>query len=225
SLVALGNFLQVSAFRHARHLGFDYTRKDGFDGLWVLIRMLIKMDTYPAWLDNISIRTWHRGTDGFVAMRDYEIVDEQGNRLGAVASHWFVLDPETRRVVEPKVDEYTLSTLHPVKAMEESPERIIIRTDLPLIRTVTVNYTDLDMYHHVNNTRYIDWILNLYPMEMHRDYRVSSLMIEFLSEARVGEEIMLFAGIQTAGSLVKGVRSGDEKTIFKARLEWRKSEK
>ncbi len=222
SLVALCNYLQVSAFRHAQNLGFDYTRKDGFDALWVLVRILIKMDEYPEWEDTVTIKTWHRGTEGMVAMRDYEMLDKKGKRIGAVSSFWFLLDPVTRKAIVPEITDEAMSTVHPVKVMDENPERIPIRRDLPHIRTVTAGYTDLDMYKHVNNSRYIDWILNLFPADMHGQYIISSFMIEFLSEVLYQEEVKIFASIDPVCSLVKGVRNGDEKTIFRAKLEWKK---
>jgi medium-chain acyl-[acyl-carrier-protein] hydrolase len=221
TLVTLCNYLQVSAFRHAHNLGFDYTRKDGFDKLWVLIRMLIHINKYPAWNDEIEIKTWHRGAEGLVAMRDFEILDANGNKIGAVSSHWFLLDPGTRKPVVPDISDPALSSVWPVKAMEDQPGRILIRDDLPLIRTVTAGYTDLDMYMHVNNAKYIDWVLNLFPEEMHRKYNISSFLIEFLSEVRYAEEIHLFASINVEESLVKGVREGDGKTIFKVKINWK----
>ena len=221
SLTTLCNFLQVTAFRHAHNLGFDYTRKDGFDRLWVLIRLLIHIDRYPAWNEEIDVKTWHRGTDGLVALRDYEILDMKGERIGAVSSHWFLLDPETRKAVVPDIDS-AVSSAWPVAVMEDQPGRILIPKDLPLIHTVTAGYTDLDMYLHVNNAKYIDWVLNLFPEDMHRQYTISSFLIEFLSEVKYSEEIRLFANISTEESLVKGIREGDGKTIFKAKVGWKK---
>lgn len=83
-------------------------------------------------------------------------------------------------------------------------------------------YTDLDMYLHVNNARYIDWVLNLFPEDMHRNFSISSFLIEFLSEVKYSEEIRLFASINPDESLVKGIRAGDGKTIFKAKVLWKK---
>lgn len=222
SLVAICNFLQVSAFRHARHLGFDYTRKDGFDRIWVLIRMLISMDRYPSWDEEIEVKTWHRGADGLVAMRDFEILDAEGKRLGAVSSHWFLLDPQTRKPVVPEINDSAVSSVWPVPVMDDKPGRIFIPDDLPLIHSITAGYTDLDMYLHVNNSRYIDWVLNLFPEDMHRNYTISSFLIEFLSEVKYAEEIRLFASVNPDESLVKGIRAGDGKTIFKAKVIWKR---
>jgi acyl-ACP thioesterase len=105
--------------------------------------------------------------------------------------------------------------------MDDQPGRILIPHDLPLIRSVTAGYTDLDMYLHVNNSRYIDWVLNLFPQDMHRNFSISSFLIEFLSEVKYNEEIRLFASINTDESLVKGIRAGDGKTIFKAKVGWK----
>lgn len=221
SLVTICNFLQVSAFRHAQHLGFDYARKEGFDRLWVLVRLLIHMDVYPSWRDDIEVKTWHRGAEGLVALRDFEILDAKGKRLGAVSSHWFLLDPETRRAVVPEINDDAVSSIWPVAVLDDQPGRILIRKDLPFIHNVTASYTDLDMYMHVNNARYIDWVLNLFPEEMHRKFCISTFLIEFLSEVKYAEEIRLFASINPVESLVKGIRAGDEKTIFKARISWK----
>lgn len=221
SLVAICNFLQVTAFRHAHSLGFDYANKTGFDGLWVLIRMLIHMDNYPAWNDEIEVKTWHRGAEGLIALRDYEIVDAGGKRLGAVSSNWFLLDPVTRKAMVPEIGEGVDKSAWPVAVMEENPGRIHVPRDLPLIHSVTANYTDLDMYMHVNNARYTDWVLNLFPEDMHRKYSICSFLIEFLSEVKYSEEIRLFANIDPQESLVKGIRAGDDRTIFKARVKWK----
>ena len=221
SLVTICNDLQVTAFRHAHNLGFDFTKKSGFDYLWVLVRMLIKMDHYPGWNDEIEVKTWHRGADGLFAMRDYEISDLQGKRLGAVSSHGFLLDPEIRKPVIPDINDKAKTMVTPVSVMQDQPDRILIPRDLPFIRTVTAGYTDLDMYLHVNNARYIDWILNLFPEEIHRKYIISKFLIEFLSEVRYSENINLFASVNSDESLVKGVREGDEKTIFKAKITWK----
>jgi len=66
-------------------------------------------------------------------------------------------------------------------------------------------------------------VLNLFPEEMHRKFSISSFLIEFLSEVRYAEEIKLFASINTNESLVKGVRAGDGKTIFKAKVKWKEN--
>ena len=106
--------------------------------------------------------------------------------------HWFLLDPETRKPVIPEInDKAAKFSIWPVAVMEEQPGRILIRHDLPLIHSVIAGYTDLDMYMHVNNARYIDWVLNLFPEEMHRKFSISSFLIEFLSEVRYAEEIKL----------------------------------
>jgi acyl-ACP thioesterase len=180
------------------------------------------MEKYPSWEEEIEVKTWHRGADGLVAMRDFEILDAQGKRLGAVSSHWFLLDPETRKPVVPEINDNAISSVWPVAVMDEQPGRILIPNDLPLIRSVTAGYTDLDMYQHVNNSRYIDWVLNLFPEDMHREFIISSFQTEFLSEVKYGEEIRLFASINPVESLVKGIRAGDGKTIFKARVNWKK---
>jgi len=52
-----------------------------------------------------------------------------------------------------------------------------------------VRYSDIDMHHHVNNTIYIEWILDSYPFEMNQTHQIHTFEINFLAESSYGDEI------------------------------------
>ena len=57
----------------------------------------------------------------------------------------------------------------------------------------TVEYADVDMNGHMNNTRYPDIFCSYLGEEM-KGQRVISMGISFLSEAPLGESIKYYAG-------------------------------
>jgi medium-chain acyl-[acyl-carrier-protein] hydrolase len=220
SLVTISNWLQETAGRHAQHLGFGFDKATRENLIWVVVRLLIKMDRYPAWKDEITVRTWPRGLDGLFAMRDFLILDKDQQRIGGASSQWFVLDAETRKPRPAEIVRDTIPLILPDRATDEEPEKIMLPGDLHGISSVKASFTELDMHGHVNNSRFVEWILNVFPVEVHRDHLLHSFMIEFLSEVRLGEEIRIYSNSGLHPSLLRGVRKPDDRTLFRARLEW-----
>ena len=79
-----------------------------------------------------------------------------------------------------------------------------------------VQFSEVDFYGHVNNTRYLDWCLDAIPAEWHRDYRVRSMVINFLSEVRYGENIRVEYLVNDGSINFQGIREEDGKAIYRA---------
>lgn len=233
SLAAICNYLQETAWHHADHLDFSLRKGNEFEYVWAIVRLLVKIDKYPGWTDTVSVKTWHRGTEGLFAMRDFEMLDASGQRFGSAASQWFILDTKTRRPQQAVVDREILKLTRHEPVMPEQPEKIQISGPVEFLSTEKARFAEIDMYRHVNNTRYVEWILNAIPADIHKSRFISSFMIEFLQETRLGEEVDIFGqGLinENPGNpddkgpgitLVKGLRREDDQTIFRAKLSWK----
>ena len=220
SMVSICKYLQESAWNHADHLGFGYRTANQVNLVWVIVRLLVKMERYPAWDEKIVVRTWPRGMEGLLAIRDFEILDQQGNRIGGASSHWFIIDASTRKP-QPSIIVRDIIPLAVGEAsLDEQPEKIHIHDALPFQHTAKARYGDIDMYQHVNNTRYVEWSLNLFTEEQHRNRHLSMMLIEFLAESRLGDEINLFSDTSTNPAFARGVRQEDDKTVFRAKFRW-----
>jgi medium-chain acyl-[acyl-carrier-protein] hydrolase len=219
-IVTICKYLQESAWNHANHLGCGYRTASEVNQVWVIMRLLVKMERFPAWGQTVTVRTWPRGMEGLLAIRDFEILDEDGVRIGGASSQWLILDTLTRKP-QPAVivrDIVPLATGEP--ATDEQPEKIHIHDPLPFQYAVKARFSDIDIYQHVNNTRYLEWAINLFPQEHLQERHLPMMLIEFLAEAHAGDEINLFANTQANPSFVRGVRQEDDKTIFRAKFRW-----
>lgn len=216
--MAICRYLQESAWHHANHLGFGYMENDKIKHTWVIVRLLIKMESYPAWEDVITVSTWPRGMEGLLAMRDFEILSAQGQRLGVASSQWFIIDTETRKPLPGIIDRDIVPLMTSTPAMDEQPEKINIREPLDYLETYKAYYSTIDRYGHVNNTRYVEWIIDSIPKEIHQSSLIRSFLIEFLSETRLEDEIQLFGKITPSEAVFRGIRSEDDKPVFRAKL-------
>ena len=199
TLPTVCNFLQEAASLHAASLGFgkgDFAAT-GENISWVLTRMVVKMDRYPKWEDEVTVETFPRGGRKIVAWRDFEVKDAKGRTLGVASSEWMIIDLATRKIhaIPEKVFAANDPANVPVLGLEPfskfrfpSGEAVSfpLRSEtekIPLPR-FTAMKSQIDLNGHVNNVHYISWMLepcdSRCPAEME---------VVFRSETFAGDEV------------------------------------
>ena len=118
-----------------------------------------------------------------------EIRDKQGKLIGAASSTWFVIDIDEKNIC--RLDEYFQGYNYKdiEYAVDRKPERIKPFTDAEIINDIDINYSDLDINAHVNNVRYIDFILNMFSPEFRMEHEILEIEMNFLKEVKLGDSI------------------------------------
>jgi len=222
SMTTICNFLQETAWRNAEHLGFGYTDLDKNNRIWVVLRWLIRMEKYPRWRDEIVIETWPRPPERLFALRDYEIKSMDGEILGAASSTWLVVDSKTHR---PQKPDFLSDALHLTTnrlALGENADNINIPDGMDLKQSHLVKISEIDNYGHVNNARYVEWVLNLFDQEFLEHRSIKEFQINFLGEATFNQAIELFLKKGSEEEyIVVATRTEDQKNIFSAKLTFK----
>ncbi len=217
------NFLQETAWRHATALGLGFEDLLEKNLVWVIVSLKLKMIKYPKWTESIEVTTWPRGISGFFALRDFLINGEDGEKLGEATTAWMVIDMDRRR--PQKVDFVAEKVKYPENEEKLTIEAPIIKqlSELQEKHVHTVPYNEIDFNGHVNNTHYVEWCLNAYPLEFHDKYQIDSILVNYLAEAHYQDEISI-AGTDWKGesNLIQGTRKSDDKPVFRAEIEWKK---
>src|SRR6266702_8253653 len=81
TLETVCRYFQEAAWNHAEALGVGYSQLQRQNKIWVLSRLLVKVEHYPRWAETVTIRTWPRAAKSIFAMRDFEVFDSVGTRL------------------------------------------------------------------------------------------------------------------------------------------------
>lgn len=222
-LPTLWNFMQETAWHHADHLRVGYSDLVEHQHFWVLSRLFIQMDEYPRWEDRIRIKTWLTGTGRLFALRNFSIANSKGEILGMATSAWLVLDLKSRKPqrIEPifRHLHHLFDSLPPAEEPEKLPGPIQSKRE----KVFTVHYGDIDMHHHANNTKYIEWILDSYPLEMHQNYHVHTFQINYLAESSHGDEISVRSEPieDSPPTFLHSVfRENDNRELCRARASW-----
>lgn len=196
--------LQQAADNHTKLFGIGFQQLQEQHKAWVLCRTYYDVRRLPMDYEEVTVRTWSRGTDGLYAWRDFEMTDSQGVVIVAGATSWVVIDTNARHVVR-------LGEI--VKGFESHPDMATDRDKLGRIRFPKgeegelvvehqqVKYSMLDHTQHVNNAEYIKWIFDNLP-EGTTQSAPFKLDVEYLQETRPDDEVSIHRLCQPDGTLL-----------------------
>jgi len=223
-LPTLWNLMQETAWHHATHLKVGYSDLAEQKYFWVLSRLFIQMDEYPGWGEKIKVKTWLTGMGRLFALRNFSITNSKSKLISTARSAWLVLDLKSRR---PQRIEPLFKRILPLldcPAEVEEPEKIPGSVHPKKENLFKVRYSDIDRHHHVNNTKYIEWILDSYPFEMHQKFHIHTFEINFLAESSHEDEISIHTeplGDSPPAFLHSVFRKGDGRELCRARASWK----
>ena len=78
----------------------------------------------------------------------------------------------------------------------------------------------IDGNGHVNNVRYIEWVLNHLPLVFHRTHVLTALEVNYLAEAVYGHAVSIASAEAGPHHYVHTIRAGDRE-LFRARSFWK----
>ncbi|KAL9334919.1 hypothetical protein Peur_072100 [Populus x canadensis] len=194
TLESILNLLQETALNHVWVSGL---LGDGFGAthgmvrnnlIWVVTRMQVQVDEYPIWGEVMEVDTWV-GASGKNGMRRDWLIrsDVTGEVLVRATSTWVMMNQQTRRLS--KMPEVVRAEISPWfienKAFEEKiPEKIYkLDTNAKFTNSnLKPKRSDLDMNHHVNNVKYVNWMLETIPHKFLENYQLTRMTPEYRRE-------------------------------------------
>jgi len=216
------NFMQESAANSANSLGFGYDQLIDEQLFWVLARAKIECNSLPSLGDEIRIETCPRGLDRIFALRDFLIFDGNNRLIAKATTSWMMVDGKTKKLVRNDILAQHLPFIEATNAIDEPCGKIDAVSDPEFIHEVKVNYTDIDINQHLNNVRYIEYILNCFPTDLYKNKSIKGLQVNFLSESKYNDQIRIYkanAGEGNSGYYIEGINQNEQK-VFQATIEW-----
>jgi len=221
TLECLCRYFQEAAWNHAEELGVGYQRLLAENRIWVLSRLLVKIARYPRWAENVHVHTWPRLAKSVFAMRDFEMFDSSGERMVAGASAWLLLDTTTKKPqrVDKLISEIQRS-FPDRRALEQEPQKLSRCVSNPTALDLAVRYSDIDVNGHVNNSRYIGWLMDAHSMELHRSHTIKSIEVNYLGETVAGDRLSILSSEAGQDEYWHSMVKGDGSEVCRGRVQW-----
>lgn len=191
----LGNHLLNAADFHSNDRGYGMNYLNTIHKTWVLSRLAIEMERLPSTYERFNVETWVEGAMRFFTDRNFAVTDMQGRPMGYGRSIWAMIDTETRQptdifsVNDGLISSY-VETEKPCPIAKNS--RVKMEADAEYVRTVQTCYSDVDINGHINSVKYIEHVLDLWPLEWHLTHRVQRFEIAYVAESHGGDRLLLY---------------------------------
>ena len=195
---------------------------------WVLISGFLQMERYPKYKEKITIRTWLSKYSAIKGFRENVIYDEQNNIIGRAKGLWIFFDIERRRPIEIFSDIKDRWSFYNEESTDcNISQKIHAIDNSDYEKKFKVNRHDTDMIKHVNNIRYLQWVVESIPEEIADNYYLYSIDGRFLEEAHLGQTIVSMTKNDTNETMDKSFLhtikiEGTDKACATAKTIWRK---
>jgi medium-chain acyl-[acyl-carrier-protein] hydrolase len=221
----LCKLLEEAAAGHARILGVAVETLFEEGVAWVLSRLQLMMERWPASGEEIVVETWPEAASRLYTERRFEVFDASHGRIGAATTRWLVMDLVRRRPVRlPQLVRDRLAAIDIGTELKSF-------TDLGAPDTAqngfacTVRRSDLDLAGHVNNTSYVEWAVEAVPDGVWATHDLADIEIQYLSECHRGQTILSRSHLVDRGNEIlvnhQLVREEDDADVARALTRWR----
>ena len=185
------DILQDAARLHIQKLGYDDSEMAKLGYCWVLTYETYEVvSRMPKLGEILHVNTWPHEKRKLEYDREIEIRDKNDNLLVKSYTNWVIIDREKRTLT--RANEVVIDGEFKGNINYEGPckRKINLGTgDIIDTHYHKVELTDLDANIHVNNAKYLDFIMNSMTLDDYKQFK--SLELSFVHEARLGDEIKI----------------------------------
>ena len=150
----------------------------------------------------------------FFTNRNFRVVSADGRKVyGYGRSIWAMIDTETRQPTDSlAIDDGAINDW--IVKDKECPiakgGRVKMSNTAQLVRTIGTYYNDVDINGHINSVKYIEHVLDLWPMEWYRQHNIKRFEIAYVAEAHAGDQLSFYQEQPAEDSFnVRIVKTGD----------------
>lgn len=181
--------LQEISVAHTEELGQGRAKTLDKGVLWILARVKVEIVRMPRYDEAITFTTWPSATKHVLFPRNYVMTDGGGNVLIRAVAVWLLMDSATRKMAFP--EKYNVK-INGVEFGGELPFPTGVAPEIgDKFGVKKVEFSDTDINGHMNNGRYLDVAADVADKIYNGKKAISSLEIEYLTEARKGEILHL----------------------------------
>lgn len=192
------NYFQDCSNLQSEELGAGAEWLKNNNRAWIMDFWQIIIKERPKSFDLIRVATWPNGFKGFFGTRNFTMKSKNEEILAYANSYWVYIDTITghpARLSNEEIDKYILE---PPLEMDYAGRKIDIPDEMELIDEIIVRPHQIDLYHHMNNGRYIETACDYIPA----DVPVWQICCQYKKQARLAEHVRVYRKIETSKIIV-----------------------
>lgn len=179
------------------HMSWEEMAEKGL--FWAITRQSVSVTRLPRAYETITIETWPMPATRVAYPRATVAYDRDGNELFRCIALWILMDRNTRAMVLPGRRDVDVPGI--LRGGELPAPKSLTPKDLPATTDRKVRFGQLDRNGHMNNTKYLEWAMDLLPGSYHGAHPLKAFTVCYLNESREGDRVQLHYGLSADGIL------------------------
>jgi acyl-ACP thioesterase len=212
--VSLFCILQESAAAHCDHFHLSGIDLKPYNLFWVLTRMHVHVERMPQWHEKLTIKTWEKPHSFISQPRDFLVFDEAGEIVVRGTSIWAIIDKESKPV---KLEDFDRDDRFPLK-----DDAMIVKS-FPRLPAAPmpenpvyhkVQHSDIDLNEHVNNTKYLQWVMDEMGHDFFLHHDIQEVSVHFISQLFPGNQYFMgHQQLDETGSIHSVYAADDQREV------------
>lgn len=221
SLMSLCRYIFNTAAKDAENNGFGSRDLHNNNATWVISRMSFEIYATLKEYDEFYVNTWVNEISRLMTTRNMLLCDPSGKTLGAAVTQWAMIDIDSRSPLDLREHmNYSKAARPDIPSPISKPVKVIPGPDTCPAQERRVVYSDLDFNRHVNSVKYLEWMLDMLPLECIINNGFSRLDLNYLREALYGDSLLLSCQ-QEENHHLFDIKRKDETPVCRAKIQWK----
>jgi medium-chain acyl-[acyl-carrier-protein] hydrolase len=180
---ALVGIMQEAAILHSEEVGrgIDYLSSRNLS--WMIVQTRAKIHKLPPWRTRVNVSTWPSEMGRLLSRREFLLSGEEELPFLEATTLWAFMDTRRRRVTRVPAEVGNAYTVFEERALDGPFRRPAPCENPPAEKSFVIRRGEIDFNSHVNNLRYLDWMLETLPDEIWEGFRICELNIRYQKEA------------------------------------------
>ena len=214
---AVLDFFQEMAGYHADKLNIGYTPLLKKNLAWIIVSNVILLERNPKPSEEVIVKTWPKAPGRIDYERHYLMTNLNNEVIARGVGRWCLVDITTRTINRHMKVEYPGIVIDDNAIINPSFRlHAITKEESIFTYQHIVRESDLDHYHHTNNAKYAEMVLNALCLPENK--WIKKYAITHVNEAPVGSTIDIYKKEVDNQILLTGYLS-DDRICFNALVE------
>lgn len=209
-LSSLLSFAEESSCLSADELGFGYKDVHHLNIGFVIANWYFEFSQPVKIGHNLEIHTWPLRPRFSIFFRDYELFID-GKKVGVGTARWCMINIKTFETLPPHAffGEGAFDGYNTERSVDFKNWKIPQIDNAELVYSKLVKYSDYDHYFHVNNTKYADFLMDVFSVDELSEKFVKSFQITYVKQCKYGETLGFYRKDFDGYSIVEGRVDGE----------------
>ncbi|CAK1239443.1 Acyl-ACP thioesterase (FatA) [Fructobacillus fructosus] len=224
SLSMILNLAILCSRKQGEYLKVGYQETDKWGLGWVILQYDVKILRRPVLGEELTIETKAGEWSSYFAQRGFYFKDAAGKVIIDIDSLWALIDLEKRHMVK-----LPLELVKPYGGNEQKRLPKMVRIpkikDEPIDfdKPYQVRFLDIDGNRHVNNSKYLEWMVDVLPLDFLKEHEATGFSIRYENEVHYGHHVdsqVVMGDNETRHRVLNG-----DQTAAEAVIHWAPADK